>query len=106
MNKEAQMIYVVVMVRVKDGKAQEYVDLFKSIMPTVHKEKGCIEYKPAIDAPSAPPDAKDSNTVVILERWESMEHLQAHMGTSHMAEFLEKQKDLVEDSKIKVLVEA
>jgi quinol monooxygenase YgiN len=100
------MIYVVVMVRVKEGKARQFIDLFKSIMPTVHKEKGCIEYKPAIDAPGAPPDATDSNTVVILERWESMEHLQAHMSTPHMAEFFEKQKDLVEDSKIKLLVEA
>jgi quinol monooxygenase YgiN len=100
------MIHVVVMVRVKDGRAQEYIDLFKSITPTVRKEKGCIEYKLTIDAPGAPADAKDSNAAVILERWESMEDLQAHLGTAHMAEYFVKQKDLVEDSKIKILVEA
>jgi quinol monooxygenase YgiN len=100
------MIYVVVMVRVKEGKAKEYIELFKSVAQTVRKEKGCLEYKPAVDAAGAPPDSVDKNTVVILERWESMEVLQAHMGTAHMREFFEKQNDLVEGSQIKVLQEA
>jgi quinol monooxygenase YgiN len=101
-----RMIYVVVKVRVNEGKVREYIDLFKSVAETVRNEKGCVEYKPAVDAPGAPPDSVDKNTVFILERWNSMEDLQAHLGTSHMEVYFEKQKDLVIDSEIRVLEEA
>jgi quinol monooxygenase YgiN len=100
------MVYVVVKVTVREGKVGEYIDLFKSVAETVRREKGCIEYKPAVDAAGAPPDSVDKNIVFILERWNSMDELGAHLGTSHMADYFEKQKSLVVGSEIKVLEEA
>ena len=101
------MINVVATVQVREGKRSEFIDLFKTIVPLVKAEKGCIEYFPAIDFPTdLPPQEMNENEVTILEKWESMDHLMAHMATPHMAEHMEKEKDLVEKASIKILQEA
>jgi quinol monooxygenase YgiN len=101
------MVHVVVMVRVKEGRAKEFIDLFKSVAGKVSGEKGCIQYIAATDAVGAPPDTVDKNVVTVLERWESVEDINVHMGTPHMKDFFEKQKELVEGiSGMKVLQEA
>jgi quinol monooxygenase YgiN len=101
------MIHVVVMVRVKEGKAEEFVRLFKSVASKVQQEKGCVQYLATVDAPGAPPETVDRNVVTILERWECAEDLQGHLATPHMKEFFEKQQELIEGmSVMKVLQEA
>lgn len=101
------MINVVATVQVKEGKRSEFINLFKTIVPLVKAEKGCIEYFPAIDFPTdLPPQEMNENEVTIIEKWESMDHLMAHMTTPHMAEHMEKEKDLVEKASIKILHEA
>jgi quinol monooxygenase YgiN len=101
------MVHVVVMVRVKEGKAKEFIDMFKSVAITVRQEKGCIQYMAAVDAPGALPDSVDKNVVTILERWASIEDLNNHMTTPHMKAFFEKQNEVVEGiSVMKMLREA
>ena len=101
------MIHVIASVRVKSGKRDEFIDLFKSNLPKVRAEQGCIRYLPAIDfASGLPPQALDENVVTIIETWETMEALQNHLGTPHMAAFFEKEKTLVEGSTLKILQEA
>ena len=87
------MVHVVVMVRVKEGKAREFINLFKSVAGKVSQEKGCIQYITAVDAIGAPPDTVDQNVVTVLERWESVEDITAHMGTPHMKDFFEKRRN-------------
>ncbi len=101
------MIYVVAAVTVKAGKLSEYLEIFKSNVPTVLKEKGCIEYVPTVDAQSGiPPQELNENIVTILEKWESVEDLQTHIKAPHMLEYRGKTKDLVEKVSLKVLGEA
>ena len=101
------MIHVVATVQVKEGKASEFINLFKTIVPLVKAEKGCIEYFTAIDLPTGlPPQDMNENVVTIIERWESVDHLMAHLATRHMAEHMEKEKDYVEKASIKILQEA
>lgn len=101
------MVHVVVMVKVKEGKAEEFVRLFKTVASTVAGEKGCMQYIAAVDAPGAPPETVDKNIVTILEKWESIDDIQNHMATPHMKEFFEKQKELVEGTSVmKMLREA
>ena len=101
------MIHIIVTVQVKEGKASEYINLFKTIVPLVKAEKGCIEYFPAIDFPTElPPQDINENVVTIIERWESLDHLMAHMATRHMVEHMEKEKEFVEKASIKILQEA
>ncbi len=101
------MINVIATVQVKEGKRSEFINLFKTIVPLVKAEKGCIDYFPTIDLPTdLPPQDINENEVTIIERWESLDHLMAHLATKHMAEHMEKEKDYVEKASIKILQEA
>ena len=101
------MISVIASVRVKTNRIPEFIEIFKSNLPVVRKEKGCTEYFPAIDIDSGLPVQKlDKNVVTIIEKWESVEALRAHLKTPHMLAYREKVKDIVEDLSIKVLKEA
>ena len=60
------VIHVIASIEVKDGQLAEFVDIFKSNVPNVLQEKGCIEYAPTIDVPTGfPPQALNANIVTI-----------------------------------------
>ena len=101
------MISVIASVRVKVGRIPEFIEIIKSNVPEVRKEKGCIEYSPTVDIDSGLPVQKlDKNVVTIMEKWESVEALRAHLKTPHMLAYREKVKDIVEELSVKVLKEA
>lgn len=101
------MIYVIASVHVKAGRVREFLDIFKAVMPEVRKEKGCIEYFPAVDVDTKlPPQILDENVVTIIEKWESLEALRDHLGAPHMLAYREKVRYIVEGVKLKVLEEA
>ncbi len=101
------MINVVASIQVKPGKLSEYLAVLKANVPAVRKEKGCIDYVPTVDVETnMPPQVVDKNCVTLLEKWESLEALQAHLGAPHMLDYREKVKDMVERVTIKVLREA
>lgn len=100
------MINVVASIRVKTGKLSDYLAILKANMHAVQKEKGCIEYVPTVDVDSKlSPQVLDKNCVTLLEKWESLEALHAHLGSPHMLAYREKVKDMVESVTFKVLQE-
>jgi quinol monooxygenase YgiN len=46
------------------------------------------------------------NGVTIIEKWNSLEDLKAHLSSPHMLAYREKTKTLVEKMSIKILKEA
>ena len=101
------MISVIASVRVKADRLSEFIGILKANVPEVRKEKGCIEYLPSVDVDSGLPVQKfDKNVVTILEKWQDVEALKAHLKTPHMLAYRQKVKDIVEDLSIKVLKEA
>ncbi len=101
------MINVIASIRVKPGRLLEFLEIFKSNVPNVKEEKGCIEYLPAIDIDAdLPPQVLDENVVTIIEKWEGLEDLCDHLNAPHMQAYKEKVKDIVEDVSVKVLQEA
>ncbi len=100
------MINVIASIHIKEGRLPEFIEIFKSNIPNVLKEKGCIEYLPTIDVHTGlPPQALDNNVVTIIEKWGSLEDLQAHLSAPHMLEYKENVKDLVDKLSLKVLKE-
>ncbi len=98
------MIYVIASIQTKEGQAAAFLDIFKSNIPNVLKEKGCMEYLPAMDIPSGlGPQELDPDRVTILEKWGSLEDLKAHLASSHMRIYQEKVKNIVEKVSLKVL---
>ncbi len=101
------MINVIASIRVKEGKLSDFLEIFKANLPTVRQERGCIEYFPAVDVDSGlPVQALDKNIVTIIEKWESLEALRDHLGTSHMLAYRKQVKDIVEGLSLKVLQES
>jgi quinol monooxygenase YgiN len=99
------MIHVVAIITAKPGNRDAILEAFKANMPAVHAEEGCIEYGPAIDA-----DGVGSfqtkfgpDTFLVIEKWESLNHLKAHAGSPHMATYGAKTKDLIASRVIHVL---
>jgi len=100
------MISVIASIHVKDGQIDKFIEIFKSNMPVVLGEKGCIEYIPTVDMPTGlTPQELNKNVVTIIEKWGSVEDLMAHLSSVHMLEYKEKTNDLVESMVIKVLTE-
>jgi quinol monooxygenase YgiN len=101
------MINVIASIRVKAGGLSEFLEIFKSNVPNVREERGCINYFPALDIDAdLPPQSLDENVVTIIEKWESLEALRDHLKAPHMLSYKEKVKDIVEDISLKILKEA
>ena len=101
------MIMVIASIRVKTGKMPDYLAILKTVVPEVRSEKGCIEYIPAVDLDTKmPPQIVDKEIVTILEKWVSLDELEAHLVSAHMLDYREKVKNLIEKVTIKVLQEA
>jgi quinol monooxygenase YgiN len=104
---EIQMIYVLAAIHIKEGSLEEFLKVFKANMPAVLAEDGCIEYVPTVDAASSlPPQQLDPAVVTIVEKWQSLGALHAHINSPHMLDYREKTKDLVENMTLKVLTPA
>jgi len=101
------MINVIASIRVKAGKVSSFLEIFKSNVPNVKKERGCIDYFSAVDIETGlPTQSLDENIVTILEKWENLEALHSHLKAPHMLAYRERVKDLVESVSLKVLKQA
>ena len=101
------MIHVLASIQVKPGKRESFLECFKANIPNVLQEKGCAEYSPAVDIESRlPPQVFSENTVTIIEKWELLEDLEAHIKAPHMLAYREQVQDLVEETSLKVLTDA
>lgn len=99
------MIHVIATIEIADGRRDDFLAAFHELVPKVHAEEGCIEYGPTIDIESGIPlqDEPRGNVAVILEKWETVEHLNAHLTAPHMTEYREQVKDIVMGMTLQVL---
>ncbi len=98
------MIHVVAQVEVKDGKQKEFLTAFRSIIPAVRGEAGCLEYGPTIDADTdLERQHRDARVVTIIEKWESLDDLKAHLVAPHMLAYRDRVAGLVESSRLHIL---
>jgi quinol monooxygenase YgiN len=96
-NKDFEMIHVIATIEIADGQRDVFLNEFRSIVPAVLEEEGCIDYGPAIDSDTGieKQTPKGINVVTVVEKWESIEALKAHLVAAHMADYRERVKDLV-----------
>jgi quinol monooxygenase YgiN len=103
--EETEMIHVLAIITTKPGMRDQVLEAFRANMPAVHAEAGCIEYGPVIDADF--PGAKfGADTFVVVEKWESPDHLKAHAASPHMAAYGAKTRDLLSNREIHVMAPA
>ena len=85
--------------------ANAILEAFRANVPAVHAEAGCIEYGPAIDAEGVGgfQTKFGPDTFLVIEKWETMDHLKAHGASPHMAAYAAKTKDLIASRVIHIL---
>ena len=99
------MIHVIATVEVAEGKRDEFVKAFRENVPNVLAENGCIEYEPTVDLATeikVQPDVR-ANVVTVVEKWESLDALNAHLIAPHMISYRESVKHLVKGASIQIL---
>ena len=99
------MIHVIATLDFEPGKRDFVLAEFRKIVPLVRAEKGCVEYGPAIDAETSlgiqhkiGPDS-----LMVIERWETLDALAAHDVAPHMQAYRAKVKQYVRGRDIRVL---
>ncbi|SDG71473.1 putative quinol monooxygenase [Propionivibrio dicarboxylicus] len=101
------MVHVLASLYIKEGCLAEFIEIFKANVPNVLKEDGCIEYVPAIDlVTDIPTQDKNACIVTVIEKWDSLEALQAHSVAPHMLAYGEQVKGMLEKVSLKILQNA
>jgi quinol monooxygenase YgiN len=99
------MIHVIATVELNPGTRDKFLAEFRKIVADVKAEAGCIEYGPAVDAETGLPNQfrVGADRLVIVEKWESIDHLKAHMTAPHMLAYRPKVKEFVKGMELRVL---
>ena len=99
------MIVVLATIEIHSGKRSDFLAEFRKIVPKVRAENGCHEYFPAIDTASglAVQGPAREDIVVVVEKWESVAALEAHLIAPHMMEYRPKVKDFVKKVGLQIL---
>lgn len=99
------MIHVIAAIEVNEGRRADLLAEFQKIVPLVRDEAGCLEYGPAIDAETdiAVQTGPRQNVVTVVEKWESLDSLRAHLEAPHMVEFRSQVKEIVIDISLQIL---
>ena len=99
------MLHVVATIEVHEGKRGEFLLVIEKLTPLVRAENGCVEYVAAIDVPTAIKVQVQPrhNVITVIEKWESIEALTAHLAAPHMATYREDVKEIVKGLALQVL---
>ena len=97
------MIHVVAIITAKPGHRAAILNNFAANRPAVLAEAGCIEYGAAVDVENMGTAAYGPDAFVVIEKWETVDHLKAHAVAAHMKEYAAKTKDLLAGRVIHVL---
>ena len=100
-----EAVHVIAVITARPGKRAELLQAFQANVPNVHAEEGCVEYVATIDAEGAGSIQTrfGPDTFVVVEKWASLDALQAHAAAPHMATYAAKTKDLIASRVIHVL---
>lgn len=92
------MVYCVVTMIIKEGRMNEFLAECGKIRPIVLKEAGCLmyDYTREFSSGMTRQEPINPNRVTLLEKWESLDAINAHSATKHMTDFVDKVKDMRE----------
>ena len=100
------MITVIAEIQINAGTEafNTVLEAFRKVTPLVLNESGCFGYELYMNHKTqAPFQIHAPNSILMFERWESLEHLQQHMQTPHMLEFQNMVKHAVKETQIRIM---
>ena len=98
------MLNLIVTMRIKPGHMDAFLAVCAELRPQVLREPGCrgYDYLRDVAVTLHRPTPVDPDCITLLERWDSIEALQAHMETPHMRAAGARLKDLRESVELRV----
>lgn len=102
------MIYVIASIELKPDCREDFLVILKNNVPKVKAEQGCVAYEPLLDVDCGLQiqQAVRENVVTIVEAWESLDHLNAHLKTPHMRSYRDAVADYVEKVTLQLMAPA
>ena len=102
------MIHVLAKIQLASGKRDEFLAEFHQLVPLVQAESGCVEYGPTVDATTdiAAQKSVGADTVMVIEKWESLDALKSHLQAEHMLGYRQRVRDLVQATTLHILTSA
>jgi quinol monooxygenase YgiN len=99
------VIHVLATITATAGNRQALIAAFDKLRPEVLAEAGCIEYGTAVNMPTpiAAQQPLDDDTLMVVEKWASLDHLQAHLAAPHMEAFRTAHAGLIAGIVLQVL---
>ena len=99
------MIHVLAQIENTPGHSSDFLAEFAKVAILVRQEAGCIEYGAAVDVPTGIPvqNFLGDDTVLIIEKWDSIDHLKAHLVAPHMTDYRVRIKPFVKSVRLQVL---
>jgi quinol monooxygenase YgiN len=91
------MIHVIAIVTTKRGQRDAVLQAFRANVPNVLAEHGCIECEATVDTAPALKFQTEfgANTFLVIEKWESVESLEAHSTAPHIITYGAKVMDMI-----------
>ncbi len=98
------MIYVIATIHLNNGCREPFLNEFRKVVPAVLAEDGCIEYGPTIDVETniAAQGAAREDVVTVIEKWDNIESLEAHLVAAHMLDYRKNVKDFVVGAELQI----
>jgi quinol monooxygenase YgiN len=99
------MIHVLAHVETTPEHRDDFLAEFAKVAVLVRQEAGCIEYGATVDLPTDIPvqNLLGQNAVLIIEKWESLDHLKAHLVAPHMTDYRVRVKPFVQSVRLQVM---
>lgn len=98
------MIEVITEYSCLPGQRQRVLDAVLALQTVIRDEVGCLACDPLVDAPaSLPEQTLDPDGVVLVEQWQSLKHLHAHLSSNHVMEFERDTAEAVREIRQRVL---
>lgn len=99
------MLHVIATVTAIPGKRDALLAAFHEVVPQVRAESGCLEYEVAIDVPTEieVQEPVSDDRITVVEKWQDLAALQAHLSVSHMMEFRRRVLPWVQSVSLRVL---
>ena len=99
------MIHVLAQIETVPGHRDDFLAEFAQVAILVRQEDGCTEYGAAVDVPTGitVQNFLGENVVMIVEKWEGIDHLKAHLVAPHMADYRVRIKSFVRGVTLRVL---
>ena len=99
------MIHVLAIITAKPGQRERILEAYRANVDAVRAEQGCVAYEAVVDVRNALPGFAQfgPDSFVVVEKWASLEALQAHAVAPHMKAYAARVKDLTASRAIHVL---